>query len=443
MSVRPPPSLSRGLDCNTPLGRKSGVKHQPTSIAGLYDCKSVYALSPAFQIGIFLTIRPLSDMLSSRYGDAPQRWKTTRLCRRVRRNTTWRHYRRLVAVRPIPVDHPMRCLIVMLLWGLLAVSPSVAQDLREPVRRGDIERVKKLLASGADVNESYENQITPIFAANTPEMVKLLVAHGAKLELRSAASCQSPIECAAENYYRRKDERPKWKQIVQILRDAGAKYTIDTAIYMNDIEFIKKELASDDSWVNKTQGSGTVPLQLAARIGRVEICKLLLEHDADPDSFASGYGWPIICQAVDHPEVVKLLIQNHANLKRRITWWGGSSGIRIVGDEATALHYAVGAGNLESVKLLVEAGLDPSATDNQGQTPLHIAIRCERWWHIYGRDTSNYLAIVEYLLDNDASVYLKDRQGTTPLKLARKLKSPQAIRSALRKKQRELRDELP
>ena len=262
----------------------------------------------------------------------------------------------------------MKHLLAFVLLSLLTVSPSVAQDLLEPVRSGDIEQVKKLLANGADVNESYENRITPIYLANTPEMVKLLLANGAKLELRSAASIQSPIENAAENYYRREGEREKWKQIVQLLRDGGAKYTIDTATYLNDIDFVKQELAADDTWVNRTQDAQSVPLRLAARIGRIEICRLLLEHNADPDSFASGVGWPIIHDAVNHPEIVKLLIQNGANLKRRITWLGGRSGIWIVGDEATALHFAARAGNIESVKLLVKAGLDPSAADDKGQT---------------------------------------------------------------------------
>ena len=337
--------------------------------------------------------------------------------------------------------NPMKHLLAFVLLSLLTVSPSVAQDLLEPVRSGDIEQVKKLLANGADVNESYENRITPIYLANTPEMVKLLLANGAKLELRSAASIQSPIENAAENYYRREGEREKWKQIVQLLRDGGAKYTIDTATYLNDIDFVKQELAADDTWVNRTQGAQSVPLRLAARIGRIEICRLLLEHNADPDSFASGVGWPIIHDAVNHPEIVKLLIQNGANLKRRITWLGGRSGIWIVGDEATALHFAARAGNIESVKLLVKAGLDPSAADDKGQTPLHIAILFERWERDYERDASNYPAIVEYLLANDASIRFEDKSGRTPLKLAKKIKSSLEIRTALRNKQRELNDE--
>ena len=80
--------------------------------------------------------------------------------------------------------------------------------------------------------------------------------------------------------------------------------------------------------------------------------------------------------AVKHPAVVKLLIEHGANIKRRITWRGGRSGQWIIGDEASALHYAVREGNLESVKLLIATGLDPNAADDQGQTPLHIAVIC-------------------------------------------------------------------
>jgi ankyrin repeat protein len=312
------------------------------------------------------------------------------------------------------------------------------QDLLEAVRSGEFDAVKSLLENGADVNETYENRVTPICAASDPLIVDLLIAHGANLDGRNAASGQSPIENAAEYYYRRESEREKWKLIVQKLRDGGAEYTADAAIYLNDFPFVQQKISEDDSWINRSRHA---PLRLAARTGRVEICRLLLEHGADPDSFAEGVGYPILVNAVRHSDIVKLLIDHGANLKRRITWLGGRSGIWIVGDEATALHYAVEAGNLKSVELLVGAGLDPSAADDKGQTPLHIAIIFERWERDRERDDSSFASIVELLLQHDASIRFEDKEGRSPLELARKVKSSQEIRYALRKKQEELSDE--
>src|SRR5258706_8098625 len=127
--------------------------------------------------------------------------------------------------RPAGVDYSHQgfwstgLVIVFAIFGL--VPASLAQDLRNAVRDGNVERVKSLLESGADANTSYENRFTPIHFADDPRIVDLLLAHGAKLDIRDAASIQSPIEDAAENYFRDEKRRDNWKIIVTKLRDAG------------------------------------------------------------------------------------------------------------------------------------------------------------------------------------------------------------------------------
>jgi hypothetical protein len=233
------------------------------------------------------------------------------------------------------------------------------------------------------------------------------------------------------------------------MRAAGAEYTIDTAIYLNDVPFVEKSLAAGASWVNRRRGAQCVPLRRAARTGRVKVCKLFLEHGADPNAFEEGGGHPIMVDAVKHPAVVKLLIEHGANLRRRITWRGARSGQWIIGDEATALHYAAQEGNLESVKLLIAAGLDPNAADDQGQTPLHIAVMFAvmkprtdaalRHPNVLGdprqKEVYQFDQIVALLLENEASVSFVDKSGRTPLKLADEMKSPEEIRKLLRRKQ--------
>ncbi len=220
------------------------------------------------------------------------------------------------------------------------------------------------------------------------------------------------------------------------LRAAGAEYTIDAAIYMNDISSIRARLAKDASWVNKRRGAQSVPLRVAARTGRVEICELLLEHKADPDDFELGMGFPILVDAVRHSAVVRLLIEHKANLKRRITWHGGRTGIWLIGDEASALHYAVDAGNPESVRLLIVAGIDPNAADEEGQTPLHIAVRCASFRQQGNGGDSEYVKVIALLLDNDASLRFHDRSGKTALELAKG--SSKEIRQLLQTKEAEI-----
>ncbi len=215
------------------------------------------------------------------------------------------------------------------------------------------------------------------------------------------------------------------------LRTAGAEYTVDAAIYMNDVDSVRRQLEKDDSWVNKLRGAQSVPLRIAARTGREEICKLLLKHKASPDDFDQGAGYPIMVNAVTHPAVVKLLINAGANLRRRITWLGGRTGIWIIGDEATALHFAAEEGNVESCRLLVQAGLDVNAADMAGQTPLHVALASQAFFETI--DTNAFIAVIRYLLDNDASLRFTNRAGKTVLDCAKTEKSPKAIQELLNK----------
>jgi hypothetical protein len=118
---------------------------------------------------------------------------------------------------------------------------------------------------------------------------------------------------------------------------------------------------------------GDTPLHLAAAGHRVEIIRLLLAAGADPNS----------------------------NLNHR---------------RSTPLHYAAdsslrsktwsAARQVETIRLLLEAGGKINAPDKNGATPLHRAVRTR------GADA------VKYLLDSGADALLKNRPGSTPFHLA-------------------------
>ena len=75
-------------------------------------------------------------------------------------------------------------------------------------------------------------------------------------------------------------------------------------------------------------------------------------------------------------------------------------------DGSTPLHCAVWKGHQQVVVLLIEAGADVNAhndNDHWGTTPLHAAAH------------ANQAAIAQLLIDHGADVNAKDREGRTPM----------------------------
>ena len=70
-----------------------------------------------------------------------------------------------------------------------------------------------------------------------------------------------------------------------------------------------------------------------------------------------------------------------------------------------AKDYATEAQLLESVRFLVESGIDVNAVSESGQTALHVAAQASD-------------GIVKYLAEHGANLDAKDKQGRTALDVA-------------------------
>lgn len=252
--------------------------------------------------------------------------------------------------------------------------------LHHAARFGHLDAVKWLLEHGADVNAIAYNAFTPLHLTDDPDVVALMLQHKPDLTIRCRVHGQTPLQRAAGMLVRARsaEQEKKWRRIVGLYRRAGADYDIQTAIQLDDLERVKVILAESPALADRGSSQDRSPLRVAASLGRLEICRYLIANfQVDVDDFKRGMGYPIIKEALAFHEVVRLLIEHGADLKTRITWRGGRTGVWFIGDDATALHYAAGDGVPETIRQLIDNGVDIFSTargdGDEEQTALEVA----------------------------------------------------------------------
>jgi ankyrin repeat protein len=276
---------------------------------------------------------------------------------------------------------------------------------------------KWLLENGADVNAIAYNGFTPLHLAKDRRVIALLLAKHPDLSIRDGAHNQTAPQRAATNFSetRSEPERRECQAILDLYVAHGGPIDLLTAVTVGDLVRVKIRIGGSRELADNFQGQSL--LRKAASLGHLEICRYLIdEYHVDVDDFERGSGYPIIKEALQHPKVVRLLIERGANLKKPITWQGGRTGVWIIGDDATALHYAAEDGVPETVKLLLDHGVDLFANTKsfdgrvQEQTALDVAA-------IFGQP-ENAIAMLEHPSFQRADPALKKRVLNRCLPLA-------------------------
>ena len=182
--------------------------------------------------------------------------------------------------------------------------------------------------------------------------------------------------------------------------------------------------------IKTKDGSGRTALHLSVENGHKMVVQLLLEKgayvDAKDNSGNAALHHVMGCDLRSEEELLTkeksresleemalLLIKNGANME--------------IKDKhgCTPLHSAALSRGKPMVELLVENGAYVNAKDNYGQTALHHVVRYHyqkpEGWAIAGRieSTKSLEKMAQLLIENGASVEIKDKHGITPLEWAR------------------------
>ncbi|KAJ8107680.1 hypothetical protein OPT61_g8701 [Boeremia exigua] len=229
------------------------------------------------------------------------------------------------------------------------------------VRQGQYRMVERLLSSGVELDATASARLLRIaIDSRDPSTVSVLLRHGADANDVDgeghtplfAATKAASVDCA------------------RILLKSGA-----------DANFKDNE--------------GTTALFKAIQGGHVDVMAVLLDHGADANLPCPKHPlWP----SCYHPEALSLLLSRGADHKR-------TPGI---------MELAASLKKLDSVKILINAGVSPNVRKDGAYTPLASAIR------------DNSADIVTYLLEHGADPNMKASlqvQTYTPRRASSKLPS--------------------
>jgi ankyrin repeat protein len=265
-------------------------------------------------------------------------------------------------------------------------------------REGDLESVRVMLDAGVDIDYGDVDNVTPLVAAIMNKqytLAKFLIDRDANVDVVDAGgrtALYAAIDIRNEDWTampnRTTDDPLPAFEVVKAIVEKGAALDVPLTRPLT--------VRSGMDFGDNTLGAGATPLMRAARAGDHQVIRLLLEKGAN-------------AKAVTKQGNNALMFAGGIGYRDKNTR----------GAESDAL---------ESVKVLMAAGLDLNQTNTTGENVLHGAA-------LRGADT-----IVQFLIDQGMDVNATSKQGYTPLDVAlgktvvQQLPVPQESTVALLKK---------
>jgi uncharacterized protein len=181
-----------------------------------------------------------------------------------------------------------------------------------------------------------------------------------------------------------------------------ARYTgLHAAAQRGDVAQIQR-LGTTAAIVNATDSYGRTPLHVAAFAKQREAIRALVKAGADLNKLENDrYDAVTIASVADDEETLRVLLQLGASAKQTTSRYDG-----------TALIAAAHLGHDGVVRQLIQAGAPLDHVNNLHWTAAIEAV-------VLGNGGARHQASLKALIDAGANLKLTDRQGQTPLQLAR------------------------
>jgi ankyrin repeat protein len=251
------------------------------------------------------------------------------------------------------------CLIASTIWNEALRGTNLTKDLQVAMIMGNIEWVRQLMDKGANPNAASLDGATMIQLAadlERPEIVKVLIDRGAKVDIIGAA-CVGDVE-RVESFIKEGNintTTPRGKTPLMCAAEAGYLKVV-TLLLVNGVE------------VDAKDNLGSTALMKAAEEGQLDIVKLLMNKGADVNLKDKSGFTSLISAALREKsslDVFQLLLDRGAQINAK-----SNSGL-------TALAAAMSGYRChpEIIKLLLENGADVNTKDIHGYGLMITAIQ--------------------------------------------------------------------
>ncbi len=285
--------------------------------------------------------------------------------------TTRRRNRFWLAMRPL-----------LLTIALAGTGYGAGPEAADAAQRRDLEALRALLKQRVDVNAAQPDGTTALHWAahwNNEEAVKLLLGAGADARARNRYGATPLSEAVVSGS----------AAMVEALLKAGA-----------------------DPKTPATESGETV-LMTAARAGNIDAVRILLDRGADANARETYKGQTALMWAAAerHAAVVKLLLDRGADWKMRSLdretkppqLSAASSISPIARGGFTALSFSAREGDVESARVMLDAGVDINYGDVDNTSALIVSIMNKQY------------SFAKFLLDRGADANTAGGYGRTAL----------------------------